>query len=86
VRQRGASETDDGREDHPFGVKHIEDSKIERFTQNMVIQGGDAPKEHRDRGCEGRFAGTSYPEACEARGVVTNPGKGDQTVTVESRA
>lgn len=45
MRQRGVSDTDDGREDHPFGVKH---SKIERSTQNMVIQGGDAPKEHRE--------------------------------------
>jgi hypothetical protein len=65
--------------------------EIERPTQNIgdsrvVTRQMEVWNPTEREGANGRFTGPSCPEACEARGVVTNPGKGDQTVTVESRA
>ena len=58
--------------------------EIERPTQNIgdsrvVTRQMEVWNPTEREGANGRFTGPSCPEACEARGVVTNPGKGDQT-------
>jgi len=58
--------------------------EIERPTQNIgdsrvVTRQMEVWNPTEREGANGRFTGPSCPESCEARGVVTNPGKGDQT-------